>query len=118
MLQDFKSVSDHFTTLHSKRLKVAIDLVKTLESTEFEKILINTETKAENAFTIIKQKYLRWYQCNSDEHLANTCPFKMYVCNTCKMKSNLSKACRKGSKRFFSRKQKTQDYIPIINFNG
>ena len=92
--------------------------MKTLESTEFEKILINTETKAENAFTIIKQKYLSWYQCNSDEHLANTCPFKMYVCNTCKMKSNLSKACRKGSKRFFSRKQKTQDYIPIINFNG
>ena len=65
---------------------------------------MGTEIKAENAFAI-KQKSQRCYRCNSDEPLANTCPFKEYVCNNCKMKGHLSKACQKGSKRDFSHTQ-------------
>ena len=65
---------------------------------------MNTEIKAENAFAI-KQKSRSYYRCNSHEDLPNTCPFKEYVCNTWKMKGHLSKACRKGIKRDFSRKQ-------------
>ena len=87
---------------------MVIDLAKALESAEVETKLMNTEIKAENAFAI-KQKFRRCYRCNSDEHLANTCPFKEYVCNTCKMKGHLSKACWKSSKRDFSR---TQMVIP------
>ena len=81
-------------------LKSAIDLAKTLESAQAETKLINTEIKAENAFTI-KQKSRRCYR----EHLANTCPFNEYVWSTCKMKDHLCKACRKGSGRDFSRTQ-------------
>ena len=66
-------------------LKMVIDLAKTLESAEVETKLMNTEIKAENAFAI-EQKSQRCYRCNSDGHLANTCPFKEYICNTCKMK--------------------------------
>ena len=83
-------------------LKMVIDLGKTLESAEVETKLMNMEIKAENAFAI-EQKSRRCYRCNSDGHLANTCPFKKYVCNTCKMKGHLSKACRKGGKTGFSR---------------
>ena len=83
-------------------LKMTIDLAKTLESAEVETKLMNTEIKAENAFAI-EQKSRRFYRCNSDGHLANTCPFKEYVFNTCKMKSYLSKACLTGAKRGFSR---------------
>ena len=83
---------------------MVIDLAKTLESAEVETKLMNTEIKAENAFAI-EQKSQRCYRCNSDGHLANTCPFKEYICNTCKMKGHLSKACRKGGKRGSSCKQ-------------
>ena len=78
-------------------LKSAIDLAKTLESAQAETKLINTEIKAENAFTI-KQKSRRCYR-------ENTCPFNEYVWSTCKMKDHLCKACRKGSGRDFSRIQ-------------
>ena len=85
-------------------LKTAIDLAKSLESAEVGVKLINTDIKAENAFNI-EQKSRGFYGCNSDQHLANTCSFKEYVCYTCKMKAHLSKAYQKGSKRDFSRTQ-------------
>ena len=72
-------------------LKIAIDLAKTLESAEVETKLMNTEIKAENAFAI-EQKFQRCYWCNSDGHLANTCPLKEYVCNTCKMKQKRNRS--------------------------
>ena len=62
-------------------LKIAIDLAKTLERAEAETKLMNREIKAANAFAI-KKKSRRCYRCNSDEDLANTYPFKEYVCNT------------------------------------
>ena len=71
-------------------LKKAINFAETLESAEVEKKLIKKIT-ADNAFTI-EQKSQSCYQCNSNEHLADTCPLKEYVCNTCKMKGHLSKA--------------------------
>ena len=83
-------------------LKMAIDLAKTLETAEVETKLMNAEIKAENAFAI-EQKSRRCYRCNSDGHLANTCPFKECVCHSCKMKGHLSKPCRKGGKTGFSR---------------
>ena len=85
-------------------LKTAIDLAKTLESAEVETKLIFTDIKTENPF-IIKEKSRRYYRCNSDEHLANTCLFKECLCNTCKMKDHLSKVCRKGRTIDFSRTQ-------------
>ena len=96
------SIRQRLSTERTLTLKMAIDLAKTLETAEVETKLMNTEIKAENAFAI-EQKSRRCYRCNSDGHLANTCPFKEYVCNTCKMKGHLSKACRKGGKTDFSR---------------
>ena len=54
---------------------MAIDLAKSLKSTEVETKSMNTQIKAETAFAI-EQKSRRYYRCNSDGHLANTCPFK------------------------------------------
>ena len=56
-------------------LKMAIDLAKTLKSAEVETKSMNAQIKAENAFAI-EQKSRIYYRCNSDGHLANTCPFK------------------------------------------
>ena len=56
-------------------LKMVINLVKTLKSAEVETKSMNTQIKAESAFAI-EQKSRRYYRCNSDGHLENTCPFK------------------------------------------
>ena len=83
------SIRKRLLTEKNLTLHKAITLALSIDASINENELMTSSDRI-NATTQAKR---RCFRCDSENHMADSCRFKMYICRNCKRKGHLARAC-------------------------